>query len=97
MDDHSGQTNYRQTNHSHPKILRPHCHADNDGKNDIGRILSVSAQPSETRTIPSAPTRLNARATLSPMTCVTKAINIESNTSVVLKEGSRSSGRRVRL
>src|SRR5689334_17461199 len=48
------------------------------------------------RTMESAPTRLKARAILSPMTCVTIAIRIVSNTSVMLKEDTTSSRGRVR-
>ena len=42
----------------------------------------VSRTTVRNRTIASAPTRLNARATLSPMTCVTIAMRMESRTSV---------------
>jgi len=48
------------------------------------------------RTIESAPTRLKARATLLPMTCVTIAINTDSNTSVIGKEEPTSSPRLLR-
>ena len=46
-------------------------------------------------TIDSAPTRLNARATLSPITCVTMAISTDSSTSVAVNEGVTSPGSRV--
>src|SRR3954468_316597 len=42
----------------------------------------VSRTTVRKRTIDSAPTRLNARATLSPITCVTMAIRMVSSTSV---------------
>ena len=48
------------------------------------------------RTIDSAPTRLNARATLSPITCVTIAIRIDSSTSVTVSDDDVSLAGRVR-
>ena len=42
-----------------------------------------------------APTRLNARATLSPITWVTIAIKIASRTSVTVNDGAVSSAARV--
>ena len=46
----------------------------------------VSRTTVRNRTIERAPTRLNARATLSPMTCVTMAIKIDSSTRVTGSE-----------
>ena len=42
------------------------------------------------RTIESAPTRLNARAMLSPITCVTIAMSTASSTSVTVNDEAGS-------
>ena len=57
-------------------------------------VSCVSRTTVRKRTIDSAPTRLNARATLSPITCVTMAIRIASSTSVVVNDDGGT--RRVR-
>ena len=46
-------------------------------------VSCVSLTTVRNRTTDSAPTRLNARATLSPMTCVAMAITVASSTRVV--------------
>ena len=51
--------------------------------NITNAVSRVSRTTVRKRTIDSAPTRLNARATLSPITCVTIAIRTHSKTSVV--------------
>src|SRR5688572_8756256 len=53
-------------------------------------VSCVSRTTVRKRTIDNAPTRLNARATLSPITCVTIAIRTQSSTSVAVKDGATS-------
>jgi hypothetical protein len=53
-------------------------------------VSRVSWTMVRNRTIESAPTRLNARATLSPITWVTAAMSIVSSTRVARKEGATS-------
>jgi hypothetical protein len=53
-------------------------------------VSCVSRTTVRKRTIESAPTRLNARATLSPTTCVTMAIKIESSTNVTVNDDAGS-------
>ena len=50
----------------------------------------VSRTTVRKRTIERAPTRLNARATLSPTTCVTIEIRIASSTSVTVNDEAGS-------
>ena len=57
----------------------------------------VSRTTVRKRTMDSAPTSANARATLSPMTCVDKAMRVDSSTSVTGNVGDTSSGFRVPL
>ena len=56
-------------------------------------VSCVSRTTVLNRTIDSAPTRLNARATLSPITWVTMAIRIESSTSVTVNDVTSRAGR----
>ena len=58
-------------------------------------VSAVSRTTVLKRTIDSAPTRLNARATLSPMTCVTIAMRIDSSTSVTASDSDVSFAGRV--
>ena len=66
-----------------------------DGKNDE-RGICVSRTTVLKRTIDRAPTRLNARATLSPITCVTIAIRIDRSTRVIDSDDDVSLAGRVR-
>ena len=59
-------------------------------------VSTVSRTTVLNRTIDSAPTRLKARATLSPITCVTIAMSIESSTSVMARDDDVSLAGRVR-
>ena len=54
-------------------------------------VSRVSRTTVRKRTIDNAPTRLNARATLSPITCVTIAIKTASSTNVVGSDVADSS------
>ena len=60
-------------------------HADDHSEDDVRRVL-VSRTTVRNLTIDSAPTRLKARATLSPITWVTMAIRIASSTSVTVND-----------
>ena len=59
-------------------------------------VSTVSRTTVLKRTIDRAPTRLNARATLSPITCVTIAMSIASSTSVTDRDDDVSLAGRVR-
>ena len=59
-------------------------------------VSTVSRTTVLNLTIDNAPTRLNARATLSPITCVTIAIRIDSSTSVMASDDDVSLAGRVR-
>ena len=59
-------------------------------------VSCVSRTTVRNLTMDSAPTRLNARATLSPITCVTMAIRIDRSTRVAENEGATSVFDRVR-
>ena len=60
-------------------------------------VSTVSRTTVLNRTMESAPTRLNALATLSPMTCVTIAMRMASRTSVTASDEAVSLSGRVRL
>jgi hypothetical protein len=74
---------------SDPKVVCTDSHADSDRENDVRRVLGVSDDRSE----PDNRERtdgLKARATLSPITCVTIAMRIARSTSVTVNEDGGS-------
>jgi len=64
-----------------PGITRADSHGHGNSQDDEGSVLGIPNHRAEPYD-PQRPTRLNARATLSPITCVTIAIRTVSITSV---------------